>query len=334
MRLHGVTAFDLESGGPKSLPRGDTFTEAFGAGMCRLAERDERVVGISAAMCDGTGLTTFSQRFPDRFYDVGMAEEHAVTMAAGMAREGLRPVVAIYSTFMQRAYDQVMHDICLQRLPVVLALDRAGLVGEDGPTHHGIYDLSYLRMLPEMTLMAPATLDEVDVMLQVALRCDGPCAIRYPRGSADLASAGDLSEIPLGRAAVLRSGGDVGLIAVGAMVGRALEAAALLQKRGVQATVVNARFVKPLDTETLFDLARRLPVLVTLEENALAGGFGSAVRESLTARGIGTPVHALGIPDTFPGQGPRATLLARLGLSPEGIADTVMDRLALKMRVR
>lgn len=326
-RLHGVPAFDLESGRPIEPPTGDTFTEAFGDAICRAAEARPEVVTISAAMCDGTGLAEFRQRFPERCFDVGMAEEHAVTLAAGMACEGLRPVAAIYSTFLQRAYDQVLHDICLQKLPVVLALDRAGLVGEDGPTHHGVFDLSYLRMMPHLTLMAPATLGELDAMLDLALREQGPCAIRYPRGRAELVEAGDLAGIAEGKAAVLREGADVALVAIGTMTGNALAAAELLSRQQIAATVVNARFVKPLDADTLLDVARRVRLVVTLEENALAGGFGSAVQELFNAEGVRVPMHPLGIPDLFVGQGPRSVLLSRLGLGPGHIAATVANLL-------
>jgi len=322
-RLHGVPAFDLETGEPIEPPAGDTYTEIFGAAMCRITERDPQVVAISAAMCEGTGLAEFRSRFPDRCFDVGMAEEHAVTLAAGMACEGLRPVVALYSTFLQRAYDQVLHDVCLQNLPVVLALDRAGLVGEDGPTHHGTFDLSFLRMMPNLTVMAPATAAELEAMLDAALAASGPCAIRYPKGRAPQLDAGDPADIARGKAAVLRDGAEVALIAVGSMVGVALGAADLLARQEIQATVVNARFIKPLDAATLLEVGRRVPQVVTLEENMIAGGFGSAVQELYSAEGVHTPVHILGLPDAFVGQGPRAVLLARLGLTAQHLAATV-----------
>ncbi|MHB0936547.1 MAG: 1-deoxy-D-xylulose-5-phosphate synthase [Armatimonadota bacterium] len=327
-RLHGVPAFDLETGEPIEPPAGDTYTEAFGAAMCRTAERDPQVVAISAAMCEGTGLAEFRARFPERCFDVGMAEEHAVTLAAGMACEGLRPVVAVYSTFLQRAYDQVLHDVCLQHLPVVLALDRAGLVGEDGPTHHGTFDLSFLRMMPNLTVMAPATLAELEAMLDAALAASGPCAIRYPKGRAGLLDAGDPADIARGKAAVLREGADVALLAVGSMVSVALAAADLLARQEIQATVINARFIKPLDAATLLAAGRRVPRVVTLEENVAAGGFGSAVQELFAAEGLGTPVDILGLPDAFVGQGPRSVLLARLGLTAQHLTAAVaaLDR--------
>jgi 1-deoxy-D-xylulose-5-phosphate synthase len=323
-RLHGVPAFDLETGEPLTEPTGDTFTEAFGRAMVRLAADDPRLVAITAAMCDGTGLTDFMKAYPARFFDVGMAEEHAVTLAAGMAAEGLRPVAVVYSTFLQRAFDQVVHDVCLQGLPVVLALDRAGLVGEDGPTHHGAFDLSYLGLIPDLTVAAPATLDELDAMLAAALAQDRPYAIRYPRGRATLQEAGDLAGIAAGKAAVLREGADVAIVAIGAMVKPALDAAALLADAGVQATVVNARFAKPLDAVTLHAVAARTPLLVTVEENTLVGGFGAVVDASVREAGLTVPLLTLGLPDTFVGQGPRGTLLTRLGLDARGIADAVL----------
>ncbi|MHB9024798.1 MAG: 1-deoxy-D-xylulose-5-phosphate synthase [Armatimonadota bacterium] len=319
-RLHGVGAFDIESGEPLKETGGETFTRTFGSTICRLAEEDDRIVAISAAMCDGTGLTDFRRRFPDRFFDVAMAEEHAITLAAGMAAKGLRPVAAIYSTFLQRAYDQILHDVCLQNLPVLFALDRAGLVGEDGPTHHGAFDLSYLRMIPNMTLMAPATLAELEAMLVAARNLAGPSAIRYPKGKAALADAGSLDGIAEGRAAVLREGEDVALVAIGSMVAPALAAADLLAEQGVRAAVVNARFAKPLDAETLLPLARQARLVLTMEENVVAGGFGSGVQELLTKAGIATPVRLLGLPDAFIGQGTRKALLSRLGLDAKGIA--------------
>ena len=326
-RLHGVSAFDIESGEPVVFEPRETFTSTFSTAICAAAQHDERVVAISAAMCDGTGLTEFRQRFPKRFFDVGMAEEHAVTLAAGMACDGLRPVVAIYSTFLQRSFDQLLHDVCLQQLPVTLALDRAGIVGEDGPTHHGIYDLAFLRMMPHMTVMAPASLNELAAMLGVALRMDGPCAIRYPKGITELQEAGELADMVAGRAAVLRRGKDVALFAVGLMVAVAMGAAELLATHGIAATVVNARFVKPLDAECLCREAQRASLVLTLEENVIRGGFGSAVCELFAEEGITVPVQVLGIPDTVIGQGPRTVLLARLGLTAQDIADTVLSRL-------
>jgi 1-deoxy-D-xylulose-5-phosphate synthase len=327
-RLHGVSPFDLKSGEPREQGDAATFTAMFGETMCALAAENPRVVAISAAMCDGTGLDDFQQRFPTQFFDVGMAEEHAVTLAAGMACEGLRPVTAIYSTFCQRAYDQILHDVCLQQLPVVLALDRAGLVGEDGPTHHGVFDLSFLRMMPHLTIMAPATRAELQAMLSYAVQLDGPSAIRYPKAVAPLDDAGDLETIPYGRAALLREGTELALIAVGSMVSVALLAAEILSRRAISARVINARFVKPLDGVTLLAAARGVRQVITLEENVLMGGFGSAVQELYTAGGMKTPLKMLGIPDRFIEQGARDCVLARLGLSPECVAATAVTLLS------
>ncbi|HEY3376521.1 MAG TPA: 1-deoxy-D-xylulose-5-phosphate synthase [Armatimonadota bacterium] len=323
-RLHGVSAFNLASGEPLACEESRTFTAEFGRAACREAASNPKVVAISAAMCDGTGLDAFARQFPTRFFDVGMAEEHAVTLAAGMACEGLRPVTALYSTFAQRAYDQILHDVCLQQLPVIFALDRAGLVGEDGPTHHGVFDLSFLRMMPHMSVMAPATRGELAAMLTLALRQPGPCAIRYPKGKATLEEAGSLESLAAWRAAVLRDGHDVALFAIGSMVPMAVHAAELLAAQGVEATVVNARFVKPLDAETLLGVGRRVPFVVTLEENVVMGGFGSAVQELFAAAAVATPVHLHGIPDRFVEQGKRSILFKRLGLAPEGIVELVL----------
>jgi 1-deoxy-D-xylulose-5-phosphate synthase len=321
-RLHGVPAFKLESGEPRDASPTETYTEAFGRSLCALAAADERVVAITAAMCENTGLTGFRQTFPARFFDVAMAEEHAVTMAAGLATEGMRPVVAIYSTFLQRGFDQILHDVCQQNLPVVFALDRAGVV-EDGPTHHGAFDLSYLRLMPNLTLMVPATLEELAAMLAEALRLPGPCALRYPRGDCALLHAGPLSALTARKASILRAGDDVALMAVGTQVVTALAAADRLAHEGIRATVVNARFVKPLDAETLMGVAQRVRALITLEENTLIGGFGSAVAELLQARGLVLPRLHLGLPDAFVEQGPRAALLARVGLEPEAVVRAV-----------
>lgn len=324
--LHSVSAFDPDSGQPQQQSAGDTFTEAFGSCMCQLAADDSRVVAINAAMCDGTGLDQFYHDYPKRFFDVGMAEEHAITLAAGMACEGLRPVAALYSTFSQRAYDQLLHDVCLQNLPVVLALDRAGLVGEDGPTHHGVFDFSFLRAMPNMTIMAPATLAELSVMLKYALTLNGPATIRYPKGKAQMLEAGELALIEQGKAAQLRSGEDIALLAIGSMVSLALETAKLLEEAGISCSVVNARFVKPLDEELLCQIVEKSKLVVTLEENCLAGGFGSAVQEMLAQRRITKPLQLLGIPDRFIEHGSSAKLLERIGLTPQKMTDDIQQR--------
>lgn len=326
--FHGVGPFDIETGKViKGKGGAASYTAIFGSALCRLAAEDERITAITAAMPDGTGLTGFAKEFPGRFYDVGIAEQHGVTFAAGLAAEGLRPVVAVYSTFLQRAYDQVFHDVCLQNLPVTFALDRGGVVGSDGPTHHGAFDLSYLRHLPNMTLMAPKDENELQHMLATSIELGSPAAIRYPRGNGygvPLDQA--LRPMPIGRAEVLREGGDGALLALGTMVAPALEAAAMLEKQhGISLAVVNARFVKPLDAALILELAAKNGALVTLEENALQGGFGTAVLELLEEQGVsGTRVLRLGYPDSYIQQGEQHELRAILGLDPAGITASVL----------
>lgn len=308
-----------------------SYSRVFGQTLVQMAEADPRVVAITAAMCDGTGLVEFSKRFPERFFDVGIAEEHAAIFAAGLATQGLRPVVAIYSTFLQRAYDPLVHDIALQNLPVILALDRAGIVGDDGATHNGAFDLAYLRHIPNLTVMAPKDEQELQRMLWTALEIDGPVAIRYPRG-AGVGAALDEGRvtIPVGAAEVLRkaTGGTLTLLAVGAMVHPALQAAELLAAEGIEAAVVNARFVRPLDKSVLYGLARNFRRIVTVEENVLAGGFGSAVLE-FYERKVLTAEHEflrIGIPDTFVHHGPQQEVRAKLGLDAAGIVQAIRRR--------
>jgi 1-deoxy-D-xylulose-5-phosphate synthase len=323
-RFHGTPPYKVETGEPLA-SSGPTYSDVFGETLIRLAQGDERIVAITAAMCDGTGLAEFASKFPNRFFDVGMAEQHAVLLAGSLAAAGMRPVVAIYSTFLQRAFDQIVHDICLQRLPVVFMIDRAGLVGEDGPTHHGAFDLAYLRLVPELVVAAPRDLTELAAMLRLALSHDGPVAIRYPRGKGANPPADLPDPIPFGRAELLRSGDDVGLIAIGSMGAVALEAAQLLEREGISAAVLDARFAKPLDADSIRSLAVRTGCLVTIEEGNLSGGFGSAVLELLAAQGLGgTAVKCLGIPDTYVEHGPRSALLESLGLSAAGIARAVL----------
>ncbi|MBI4371369.1 MAG: 1-deoxy-D-xylulose-5-phosphate synthase, partial [Elusimicrobia bacterium] len=284
---HGPGKFDVASGtilkAPAAKAPPPAYTSVFSKALLREAEQDPRIVGITGAMPEGTGLDAFRDRFPRRYFDVGLAEEHAVTFAAGLACEGYKPVVAIYSTFLQRAFDQIEHDVCLQKLPVVFCLDRAGLVGEDGPTHHGVFDYSYLRMIPGMTVMAPADENELQHMLRTALRHDGPIALRYPRGaSVGIALDPEPKELAIGRGVRLKDGTDVTLLAVGNRVHPALEAAQKLEDLGYSCGVVNMRFVKPLDVELLKECAAKTPRLVTIEDNVIAGGFGSAVLETLT----------------------------------------------------
>ncbi len=322
-KWHRTGAFDIETGDPLSSSSGLSFTHSFGKTLIEIAERDPRVVAITAAMKEGTGLTEFAERFPNRFFDVGMAEQTAVTFGAGLAAEGMRPVVAVYSTFLQRGYDQIVHDVALPRLPVTLALDRAGLVGEDGPTHHGAFDLCYLHHIPGLVVMAPKDLSELAAMLRTGIELGAPAAIRYPRGEGADPPEEDVAAIPVGKAELLTPGDAVAIIAVGTMVAPAQAAAEILAQQGLRAAVVNARFVKPLDVELICDLASDCGRVVTIEENAVAGGFGSAVAGALQERGLCVPILRLGLPDRFIEHAPREHLLANLGLEPQAIAGAV-----------
>ncbi|MGC7846055.1 1-deoxy-D-xylulose-5-phosphate synthase [Desulforudis sp. 1088] len=323
-KFHGVGAFDVETGKVKKSGR-VTYTEVFGRTLLTLAQEDERIVAITAAMTSGTGLAEFAKTFPDRFFDVGIAEQHAVTLAAGMAAEGLRPVVAIYSTFMQRAFDQVVHDVCLQRLPVVMALDRGGIVGDDGPTHQGIFDLSYLRLIPNLTVMAPRDENELQHMLKAAVDYRVPVAVRYPRGTGTGCPLDqDFREIPLGRAEVLREGRDATILAVGNTVEPSLKAAEMLAAAGIKAAVINARFVKPLDEECILTYARRSKQLFVVEENVVSGGFGAAVLELLAAkRQYDVHPHLIALPDAFLEHGSPSILREKYGLNAKEIAEKV-----------
>jgi len=320
--FHGIGPFDIDTGRPRLSARTPSYSEVFGECMVELAEEDKRIVAITAAMTEGTGLTEFARRFPKRFYDVGIAEPHAVTFAAGLATQGMRPVVAIYSTFLQRAYDEIIHDVCLQGLPVVFAIDRAGIVGEDGPTHNGAFDLSFLRHIPNMVVMAPKDGNELMGMLRTALTHNGPCAIRYPRGMAPRPKGDEGPEgISIGRAELLKEGRDILIIAIGSMVIPSLTASEILEREGISACVVNARFAKPLDIELIGHLTKDIRHVLTVEENALLGGFGSAVLETLNMHGImDVRVRMLGIPDMFIEQGQQSLLRRELSLDPEGIA--------------
>jgi 1-deoxy-D-xylulose-5-phosphate synthase len=320
---HGATPFSLETGEPASKKPGPpSYTKVLARALLELARADERVVAITAAMPEGTGLDVFAREFPKRCFDVGICEQHAVTFAAGMASRGLRPVVAIYSTFLQRAFDQIFHDVCLMRLPVVFALDRGGLVGNDGPTHHGVFDLSYLRMLPDLVVMAPKDEDELRHMLATALSSPLPAAVRYPRGSGfGVPTDGAARVLPVGKAEVLRHGSDGFVWAIGTLATEALRAAQrLAADGGPDLTVVNARYVKPLDAELLAAQVRPGARVMTVEENALAGGFGSAVMEAVEALGVtGVAFERLGVPDEYQTHGNQEILRARLDLDVEGI---------------
>ncbi|TPW20239.1 MAG: 1-deoxy-D-xylulose-5-phosphate synthase, partial [Elusimicrobia bacterium] len=312
-----------------------SYTSVFGKSLLKLAEEDPRVVAISAAMPEGTGTDLFRDRFPKRFYDVGLAEPHAVTFAGGLACEGYRPVVAIYSTFLQRAYDQIEHDICLQKLPVVFALDRGGLVGADGATHHGVFDYSFLRMIPGMTVMAPADENELQHMLKTALSMNSPVSLRYPRGEGTGAKLDAAMEnLPVGKAVRLRDGHDVTIVAIGNRVAPALEAAKLLEAAGVSAGVLNMRFVKPLDRDLLLQALEKSPRLVTVEDNVIQGGFGSAVLEALSEAGAPAKVLRLGIPDQFVPHGTQDQLYAQLRIDAPGIAARTAEWLGTKVPAR
>jgi 1-deoxy-D-xylulose-5-phosphate synthase len=324
--FHGVGPFEIETGKIlKGKGGAASYTAVFGAALCKLAAEDDRIAAITAAMPDGTGLGGFSKEFPERFFDVGIAEQHGVTFAAGLAAGGYRPVFAVYSSFLQRAYDQVCHDVCLQNLPVTFAIDRCGVVGNDGPTHHGAFDISYLRHLPNLTLMAPKDENELQHMLATAIDLGSPTAIRYPRGNGYGVALDQVLEIlPVGRAELLREGDAAAMLVLGTMVHPALEAADALEAEGVALTVVNARFVKPLDETLIVELAEKYGILITIEENALQGGFGSAVLELLEQRGLnGTRVLRLGYPDSYIPQGEQQELRAMLGLDPAGITASV-----------
>ncbi len=327
--FHGLGPFDIETGKPKksSTPKPPSYTEIFGQTMVRLARDDSRIVGITAAMPAGTGLKPLQEALPDRFFDVGIAEQHAVTFAAGMALEGLKPVVAIYSTFLQRAFDQIIHDVCLTKLPVVFALDRGGLVGDDGPTHHGVFDLSYLRMIPNMVVMAPKDENELQHMLYTAVMFDGPAAVRYPRGNGVGVSLDwQLRELEIGKAEMLKEGTDVAIWVIGHHVHTALLAADELERQGVKASVINARFVKPLDMELLERTARECAKIVTIEENALMGGFGSAILEALAEKGLSdVRVRRLGLPDRFIQHGSQQLLRKQVGLDVDSVVSACKE---------
>ncbi len=333
--FHGIGPFEIETGevngsAPAPGPKGCeciSYSEGFGRALVEAASVDERIIAITAAMTEGTGLTAFAERFPDRFYDVGIAEPHAVTFAAGLASQGLRPVVAVYSTFLQRGYDEVIHDVCLQNLPVIFAVDRAGIVGEDGPTHQGLFDISFLRNVPGLMIMAPADLAELKKMLMTALRHEGASVIRYPRGKAstDLNLSGE-SDVVAGKSAILLEGDDVAIIGIGNTVSPSVKAAGMLKNDGISACVVNARFVKPLDKELIISVARRTKKLIVVEENVLAGGFGSCVIECLSDAGVsGIAVRRIGIDDEFVEHGSQKRLREKYGLDEQGIYKAALE---------
>lgn len=320
---------DLHARPNKLVPETSTapkYQDVFANSLIKLAEKDKRIVAISAAMREGTGLVKYAQQFPDRFFDVGIAEEHAVTFAAGMATEGMKPVAAIYSTFLQRAFDQIIHDVCIQNLPVVFAMDRAGLVGDDGRTHQGMFDLTYLRCIPNMVLMAPKDENELQHMVYTACSYNhGPIAFRYPRGAGyGVEMDREFKSLPIGKGEVIREGRDLALVAVGAEVYPALEAAHILAEKGIEAAVINARFIKPLDEELLLQTAQRYSRIVTLEEAALIGGFGSAVLEFFEQKNISNvEVHRIGVPDMFIDHASQPLMREKLKLNAAGIVQQI-----------
>ena len=327
-KFHGGGPFDKLTGASLGPKKGPSYSKVFGETLTELAETRSRIVAVTAAMCDGTGLKSFEDRFPERLFDVGIAEGHAVTFAAGLAASGLRPVVAIYSTFLQRAFDHMIHDVALQSLPVIFALDRAGLVGEDGPTHHGAFDLSYLRQIPGMVVMAPSDENELRAMLRLAIDYeDGPIAIRYPRGSGRGLVTEPLPSFAIGQGEVLRAlGEDVAILSIGSMVWPCMAAAEMLEKEGILVDVVDMRFVKPLDGEILHRIYQQGRNIVTVEENTVEGGFGSAVMEFYEKRGMGgMSFRRLGIPDRFIPHGAKEILMSQIGLDPAGIAAQVRE---------
>ncbi|MBD2087080.1 1-deoxy-D-xylulose-5-phosphate synthase [Trichocoleus sp. ST-U3] len=325
---HAQSPFNLATGKavPSSKPKPPSYAKVFSHTLVKLAENNPKIIGITAAMATGTGLDKLASKLPKQYIDVGIAEQHAVTLAAGLACEEMRPVVAIYSTFLQRGYDQIVHDVCIQKLPVFFCLDRAGIVGADGPTHQGMYDIAYLRCLPNMVLMAPKDEAELQQMIVTGVNyTDGPIAMRYPRGNGygvPLMEEG-WEELPIGKAEILRQGDDVLILGYGSMVYPAMQAAEILSEHGIEATVVNARFAKPLDTELILPLAQQIGRVVTLEEGCIIGGFGSAVAESLLDHNLMVPITRIGVPDVLVDHATPEQSMAELGLTPSQIAERV-----------
>src|SRR3989338_8052164 len=334
--FHGVTSFEIESGCfSKEKSTVPSYTQVFGETVLKLAEKDERVVAVTAAMAEGTGLCIFRDKFPERFYDVGIAEQHGITFAAGMASKGLKPIVAIYSTFLQRGFDQIIHDVCIPNLPVIFAIDRAGIVGSDGVTHQGVFDISYLRFMPNMIVMSPKDENELQHMLYTAINMNQPVAIRYPRSiGTGVVIEKEFKLIEVGKAEVIKKGKDVALLAIGNMVYPSLCASEKLEKDGIRTAVINSRFIKPLDRTTICNIASEVNIVITIEENVLQGGFGSAVLEILTENGLANSVSCrIGIPDEFVEHGSQVELREKFGLDTEGIIKVVRSSLgAVKLK--
>ncbi|MBX7334952.1 1-deoxy-D-xylulose-5-phosphate synthase [Clostridium chauvoei] len=322
-KFHGVSPFDLESG-ESYIHKSKNYSKVFGDAMINLAKKDNRIVAITAAMPDGTGLKDFAKEFPNRFFDVGIAEEHATTLAAGMATEGIRPIFAVYSTFLQRAFDQVIHDVCIQELPVVFAIDRAGIVGEDGETHQGIFDLSYLSQIPNMNILAPKHLDEMEIMLQWAVNSNKPVAIRYPRGGDIDTSLEPIKEVKYGKWEKISNGEKIAIISVGKMTQHAIKAKEILLKSGINPLIIGATFIKPLDTEMLKELVIKGYNIVTIEDNIIKGGFGSYVLSAIYELGFNKKFKAIGYEDKFIPHGEVGLLYKEEKLDAEGIAETIL----------
>jgi 1-deoxy-D-xylulose-5-phosphate synthase len=326
--FHGVGPFEIKTGKILKSDEAPSYTEVFGKTILRLAEMEPKIVAITAAMRLGTGLKAFSEKYPDRFFDVGICEQHAVTFATGLALGGYIPICAIYSTFLQRAYDQIIHDVALNNVKVIFAIDRGGLVGEDGPTHHGSFDLSYLRLIPNLTIMAPKDENELQHMLYSALKYPGPVAIRYPRSAGEGVELDwELKEIPLGKAELIKDGKDLTIIAIGNLVYQALKAAEDLEKENISIAVINARFVKPLDEDLILDFAKKTGKIITVEENTLIGGFGSAVCELLADKNVPVKIKRIGLPDKFIEHGDLKTLKRKYGLTSETLKKIALELL-------
>jgi len=327
---HAQSAFDLTTGKsiPSNKPKPVSYSKIFGQTLLKICEQDSKVIGITAAMATGTGLDILQKNIPDQYVDVGIAEQHAVTLAAGMSCDGLKPVVAIYSTFLQRAYDQLIHDIGIQNLPVTFVLDRAGIVGADGPTHQGQYDISYLRCVPNFTVMAPKDESELQQMLVTCINHNGPSALRIPRGSGEGAALMEegWESLEIGKAEIIEEGDDLLIIGYGSMVCPAIKTAAILKESGVNSTVINARFIRPLDEETIHKFAKRIGKVVTMEEGTLLGGFGSAVVESFNDNDIFVPTLRIGIPDKLVDHATPQQSKESLGLTPEMMADQIRNK--------
>ncbi len=324
--FHGVGPFDKITGKSTGKKSGVSYTKVFGNTLVDIAEEDKTIVAITAGMTSGTGLDRFEKEFPKRFFDVGIAEQHAITFAAGLATQGFRPVAAIYSTFLQRSYDQILHDVCLQNLPVIFMLDRAGIVGEDGPTHHGLFDISYLRPMPNLVFMAPKDENELKHMLHTACSLSQPVAIRYPRGKGlGVPLDQDIKEIPVGKAEVLKQGADASIFAIGSTVYPAMEAAKKLEEEGINVSVINSRFIKPIDKACVLEFAKKTKNILTVEENVIQGGFGTAILEAVQGYHKDIKIKTLGIPDIFVEHGPQNVLRAIHKIDAQGIYNTIKE---------